>query len=363
MATGYMVYESLGFCTEYFSLFKHTRRRVWDPEEELRDAGDLLLGAPRQRRLTNQELEQVHDYVICHSMYTAELMSVWKEEQAEWQRGEREFPVHSAEREWGVIVYNYPDHLNGNFPSFGSWLNRHIRRIREEGFPVEPELLELQCQPSEVAMSYKAMWAYGCYYRCNPDNREGHVTIDCGIASVAEDASTLDVEILKDILLVTYGKMNCVVMQGDWIKATDQGRAAKRNDRLGFWSVLFTAQEHAPDMNPFVFPATVSQVYFMDNGVDRDWKTVLRHDGRSRRITEDKGIAEFETASTNFPPPNGVPAPNDGVAGVSSQAPTEDVVLDAENVRNLYEENAIEDEDAYLDDADYEDEITIQYVE
>ena len=74
MASGYMIDESLGFVTEYFSLFKHTRRRVWDPEEEVRDAGELLVGKPRQRRFTGRELNQVHDYIIRHSVYTAELL-------------------------------------------------------------------------------------------------------------------------------------------------------------------------------------------------------------------------------------------------------------------------------------------------
>ena len=74
MATGYMVDESLGFVTEYFSLYKHTRRRVWDPEEEARDAGELLLGKPRQRRLTTSDLDKVHDYVLRHSVYTTELL-------------------------------------------------------------------------------------------------------------------------------------------------------------------------------------------------------------------------------------------------------------------------------------------------
>ena len=74
MATGYMIDESLGFCTEYFALYTHTRRRVWDPEEELRDAGELLIGRPKQKRLTGIDLLHVHEYVIRHSVFTAELL-------------------------------------------------------------------------------------------------------------------------------------------------------------------------------------------------------------------------------------------------------------------------------------------------
>lgn len=74
MATGYMIEESLGFCTEYFSLYPHTRRRIWDPEEEMRDAGEVLLGRSTPKRLSYQALVHAHDYVIKHSVHTSELL-------------------------------------------------------------------------------------------------------------------------------------------------------------------------------------------------------------------------------------------------------------------------------------------------
>jgi hypothetical protein len=30
MAMGYMCDEALGFCTEYLSLYEHTRKRMWE---------------------------------------------------------------------------------------------------------------------------------------------------------------------------------------------------------------------------------------------------------------------------------------------------------------------------------------------
>ena len=74
MASGYMIDESLGFCTEYFELYEHSRSRVWDPEEELKDSGECLLGKPKPKVLTDRELEQIHDYVISHSVHTEELL-------------------------------------------------------------------------------------------------------------------------------------------------------------------------------------------------------------------------------------------------------------------------------------------------
>ena len=40
MASGYMIDESLGFCIEYFCLYKHSKSKVWDPKEELKDSGE-----------------------------------------------------------------------------------------------------------------------------------------------------------------------------------------------------------------------------------------------------------------------------------------------------------------------------------
>ena len=74
MASGYMIEESLGFCTEYFSLYEHAKSRVWDPEEELRDSGECLLGKPRPKSLSDTELDRIHDYVIRHSIHTEELL-------------------------------------------------------------------------------------------------------------------------------------------------------------------------------------------------------------------------------------------------------------------------------------------------
>lgn len=74
MAIVYMVKESLGFCKEYFALYPHTRRRVWDPEEEMRDAGEVLLGKGLPKRFSHEALLNAHDYVIRHSVHTQELL-------------------------------------------------------------------------------------------------------------------------------------------------------------------------------------------------------------------------------------------------------------------------------------------------
>lgn len=74
MASGYRDDEALGFATEYFADFPHSRRRIWDSEEELRDSGELVMGRAKTVSLSEEDLHQIHEYAIHHSEYTAELL-------------------------------------------------------------------------------------------------------------------------------------------------------------------------------------------------------------------------------------------------------------------------------------------------
>ena len=74
MASGYVVDEALGFCTEYFQLYSHTSRQIWDPDEELRESGEVLIGRVTNYSLSELEIEQIHDYVLRHSVHSAELL-------------------------------------------------------------------------------------------------------------------------------------------------------------------------------------------------------------------------------------------------------------------------------------------------
>ena len=73
MATGYSIDESLGFYIEYFALYPHTRRRVWGWEEEQKNEGEVTLGKATLVRLTDHKVNQIHEYIIMHSVVTAEL--------------------------------------------------------------------------------------------------------------------------------------------------------------------------------------------------------------------------------------------------------------------------------------------------
>lgn len=116
----------------------------------------------------------------------------------------------------------------------------------------------------------------------NQESGNSYVTFDCGIAAIPPEpgASSIDVGILRDIILVSYGDLNCVLLEGSWIKSRDQGRAVIKRDQYGFWSVLFHARD-SQNLNPYVYPASISQVFFMEDSKNPNWRVVIRHDPRA----------------------------------------------------------------------------------
>lgn len=64
IANAYMYKEALGFCTEYFKLYTHTKRRVWDEDEEPTDSGEVLMGHTKEKLLTTDERKAIHSWII-----------------------------------------------------------------------------------------------------------------------------------------------------------------------------------------------------------------------------------------------------------------------------------------------------------
>ena len=74
MAIGYSIDEALGFCTEYFKLYPHSKRRCGMMKRSFGIQGELPQGARKQITLSRQELKQIHQYVISNSLHTVELL-------------------------------------------------------------------------------------------------------------------------------------------------------------------------------------------------------------------------------------------------------------------------------------------------
>jgi hypothetical protein len=64
MAEGYVKDECIGFVTEYLQRFDVVQRRVWDVEEEYRDAEEVLEGAGRPYVFTAALRDIAHKYVL-----------------------------------------------------------------------------------------------------------------------------------------------------------------------------------------------------------------------------------------------------------------------------------------------------------
>jgi hypothetical protein len=139
------------------------------------------------------------------------------------------------------------------------------------------------------------MWAYGCHYRCDPERGPSHITYDSGIASMSSHTTNtvVDVGVLKSIVSVQYAAENILLMKASWIPPTQEGQATIKKDGSGFWMVKWTARQDGQRHNPYVFPCTISQVFFMSDRLQADWRVVLRHEARSRRRVDETQYIVF----------------------------------------------------------------------
>ena len=180
----------------------------------------------------------------------------------------------NAHRRHRAAQIQYPQELADPFPRFAVWLNAHVRSLKEAEFPISAELEAMHCPPSQYALAFNAMWAYGCHFSCNNETGPTSVAFDSGIAAIPPSAlcTEIDVGILRNILLVTYGAVTCVLMEGSWIKTRDQGRRVVRKDPYGFWLVQYHCRELPEKHNPYVFPRCISQVFFVTDSADPTWR-------------------------------------------------------------------------------------------
>jgi hypothetical protein len=73
MAEGYVMEETLGFCTEYMSRFSATRRRVWDDLEELGLFDEELEGGGIKRPMSQNLRAWAHSFVVDNASHLSSL--------------------------------------------------------------------------------------------------------------------------------------------------------------------------------------------------------------------------------------------------------------------------------------------------
>lgn len=154
---------------------------------------------------------------------------------------------------------------------FGAWLRRRCVTMTEAEQEECPELMALSLPPSKKVCSFSGMTSYGSHYRV--DMEEGgprHVTYDSGVAEIdirsrgGSSSNSVQVHlarvgVLKNILVLSYGNLNIVLMVVSWVAKHTEERPRLRRDAHGFWLANMAARPR-DTTNPYILPALASQV-------------------------------------------------------------------------------------------------------
>ena len=164
-----------------------------------------------------------------------------------------------------------------------------MQQLRTADFPLDEKLIQLSTMPSAMAESYAYMWAYGALYRCFDDeSARAHATYDSGVCTPVSESrvNSIEVGVVKGIYRVSFSGWNIVVMKVEWVN-----QESLRKDRMGFWMCKLGVRGGRGRINPYILPLNAEEVFFMEDVVTPDWKIVLRHEPRARRIFGDSNSA------------------------------------------------------------------------
>ncbi len=130
----------------------------------------------------------------------------------------------------------FPAHLAMDIPPFGEWLHEYVRRALDCNEPLNEDIICLSQPPSRIVKSYASMWAYGNHYQVEGEIGDCHMTYDNGIACIfiqgsrssARDRNVITtnlyyVGILKEILVVSYATIKCILFHACWIPSNPHG--------------------------------------------------------------------------------------------------------------------------------------------
>ena len=192
----------------------------------------------------------------------------------------------------------YPPEL-AELPEFAEWLQNRIRNDMAEGRPLDDMAVDLAFPPDSHILTFRSCFAFGYHFRAaESDTAEGFRTYDSGIALTCTQAcrssradgnvveATLSyVGILREILQLMYQQTPVVLFRGSWVPPNEHGNATLKRDRYGFWMANFRRRQRSSEQ-PYVFPAQVKQVFFVDDLVEDGWKVVLQSNCRSARAMD-----------------------------------------------------------------------------
>jgi hypothetical protein len=126
------------------------------------------------------------------------------------------------------------------------------------------------------------------------------------------------------------------------------GRRTIKKDGSGFWTVKYNARQDDTWHNPYVFPCAMSQVFFMHDRLQLDWRVVIRSEARNRRRVDENHYIVFGTG--------GAAEEYDLAASYAQVAPLVDGdVVDDAVVRAVGATLHLPEDNAHLRDLQYVD--------
>jgi hypothetical protein len=180
--------------------------------------------------------------------------------------------------------------------------------------------LLLSMKPSQRAIRYCRMKAFGNHFRVEDAASTRMQTYDSGVASVftipiadARDVSVNYVGVLKDILKLNYGPLSSpiVLLRCQWAKQRDsRENPTYTRDDAGF--LVVNLRHNLPRLSdPFIFASQTTQVFYSDIPNKPGWKVVLRKEARARREVLENADVFITTLveSTGLTTPNRIPPP------------------------------------------------------
>jgi hypothetical protein len=206
-------------------------------------------------------------------------------------------------------------------PEFEEWVGSVLKSYDTDARNTnDVDTLLLCTKPSQKALQYTKMKAFGNHFRVDDETSSRMQTYDSGIA-LAFDVLTQDawdvfvnyVGLVKDILKLNYGPMRTpvILLCCEWMKRFDnRGNPTYVRDAAGFLVVIF--RHMLPSMSElFIFPSQATQVFFSDDTGKASWKVVLRKEPRARREVADTSDVFITTtvetagltAPADVPPP------------------------------------------------------------
>ena len=155
---------------------------------------------------------------------------------------------------------------------FHTWLRSHCALLHSTDINIEEDLMALSRPPLRKSCSFRSMTSFGSHFRVElEESGVQHVTFDAGVAELSMRGQHSDVSdngavvelvrvgILKDIVVLTYGTLNLVLMVVSWVPKDTALRPTMRRDAHGFWLANMAALPR-DTTNPYMLPALASQV-------------------------------------------------------------------------------------------------------